>query len=126
MKERERLIELLKQEPSRYSEDIAEHLLDNGVIVPLCSVGDTVYIKNKPVNVSFIHIDNKDVTYCVEFDCVDCYACPFYEDVVSWEGEHDCATNGYLEFTADDIGKTVFLTREDAEKILKEREENDR
>ena len=48
--------------------------------------------------------------------------CPFYEDVVSWEGEHDCATNGYLEFTADDIGKTVFLTREDAEKTLKERE----
>lgn len=35
---KERLIELLKQEPSRYSEDIAEHLLDNGVIVPHSSL----------------------------------------------------------------------------------------
>ena len=34
MNERERLIELLKQEPSRYSDDIADHLLANGVIVP--------------------------------------------------------------------------------------------
>ena len=126
MNEHERLIELLKQEPSRHSEDIADHLLKNGVIVPMCKVGDTVYIKNKPVKVSSIHIDNKDVTYCVEFDCVDCYVCPFYEDVVSWEGEHDCATNGYLEFTADDIGKAVFLTNDEAEKALKEREENDR
>lgn len=124
MVERDRLIELLKQELSIYDEDIADYLLENGVIVPPCKVGDTVYIKNKPVKVSFIHIDNKDVTCCVEFDCVDCYVCPFYEDVVSWEGEHDCATNGFLEFTADDIGKTVFLTREDAEKALKEREEN--
>ena len=94
---------------------------ENGLLVRLpCKVGDTVYIKDKPVEVSFIHIENKDVTYCAEFDCVDCYVCPFYEDIVSWEGEHDCATNGYLEFMADDIGKSVFLTREEAEQALKE------
>ena len=123
MVERDRLIELIKQEPSRHSEDIADHLLKNGVIVPMCKVGDTVYVKGVSVKVSDIRIDN-EITYCVQIDCNECCVCPFYEDVVSWEGEHDCVTNGYLEFTADDIGKTVFLTREDAEKTLKEREEN--
>ena len=35
--------------------------------------------------------------------------CPF------WEGEVDCETNGYIEFTNKDIGKTVFLCNQDAE-----------
>ena len=38
MTERDRLIEILDQEQSRYSEDIADHLLDNGGIVPHSSL----------------------------------------------------------------------------------------
>ena len=34
-----------------------------------------------------------------------------------------CEKSEYSEFTASDIGKTVFLTREEAEKALKEREQ---
>lgn len=91
------------------------------VVLP-CKVGDTVYIKGVPLIISFIHIED-DVHYAIQFDCDDCDGCPFYEDEVSWEGEHDCKRNGYLEFSESDIGKTVFLTREAAE-AEKEREEH--
>ncbi len=51
---RERLIELL--ESTRYwgsgtSEEIADYLLANGVIVPKCKVGDMVYVVDKGLNV---------------------------------------------------------------------------
>jgi hypothetical protein len=90
-----------------------------------CRVGDKVYINGEAVKISFIHID-EDVSYCIQLDCGerDCSVCPFYEDEVSWEGEHDCRTYGYLEFTANDIGKTVFLSREEAERALEESEKN--
>ena len=134
MNERERLIELLmlgeleadKQGVFNCSrsewkaEIMADFLLDNGVTVLPVKVGDIVYIKGEALKISFIHIE-KEIYYCIQFDCEECCVCPFYEDEVSWEGEHDCRTNGYLEFTANDIGKTVFLTREEAEKALKER-----
>ena len=92
------------------------------VIVPPCKVGDTVYIKNRPLIISFLHIDENSISFVVQFDCDDCYTCPFYEDYVSFEGEHDCKTMGYIEFTEEDIGKTVFLTKEEAELKLKEYE----
>lgn len=133
MSERERLIKLLEDAffealSQCKGEDcdkkacvfLADHLLENGVIVPPVKVGDIVYIKGEALEISFIHIE-KEIYYCIQFDCEECCACPFYEDEVSWEGEHDCRTNGYLEFTANDIGKTVFLTREEAEKALAER-----
>lgn len=130
---RDRLIELCNQKISTmkfnnsdhwfdFHERISEvvnHLLANGVIVTPCKVGDTVYIKNRPLIISFLHIEN-EVYYVVQFDCDDCGDCPFYEDEVSFEGEHDCKTNGYIQFTEEDIGKTVFLAKEEAETKLKE------
>lgn len=95
-----------------------KHYKDKSLIVELpCKAGDTVYIKGEAVTIAFIHID-ETITCCVEFDCGerDCSTCHFYEDDVSWEGEHDCKAIGYYEFTADDIGVTVFLTKEEAEK----------
>ena len=129
MTDRERLIELMIEakrtdlETGSFTDYLADYLLEHGVIVLPCKVGDTVYIKGNPVKISFLHIEN-EITYCVQFDCekLDCFSCPFYEDEVSWEGEHDCGTYGYIEFTESDIGKTVFLTREEAEKALKERD----
>ena len=129
MTDRERLIDLMIEakrtdpETGSFTDYLADYLLEHGVIVLPCKVGDTVYIKGEPVKISFLHIDN-EITYCVQFDCekFDCFSCPFYEDEVSREGEHDCRTYGYMEFTESDIGKTVFLTREEAEKALKERE----
>ena len=96
---RERLIELIRQEQSCSSEDIADHLIENGVILPPCKVGDTVYIvsvgKIEPhrigkVNLEYI-VDNgtgwKDIWYFKDYN----------------------------------IGDTIFLTREEAERALKER-----
>ena len=129
MNERERLIELLMQgelEASkqgvfncswskRKAEIIADFLLDNGVIVPPVKVSGTVYINGKPAEVSFIRIEN--ISFCIQVDCFwkDCKDCCFVDSNI-------CNNGGYFEFTASDIGKTVFLTREEAEKALKERD----
>ena len=49
--QRERLVELIQASVNgcarNWAEVIADHLLANGVIVPPCKVGDTVYCVNK-------------------------------------------------------------------------------
>ena len=122
MTDRERLIQLISEiKTYEYgglakvcNEAIADYLLKNGVIVPPVKVGDTVYINGKPAEVSFIHIEH-DMTFCIQIDCFwkDCEDCCFVDS--------NTCNNGYFEFTASDIGKTVFLTRESAEKVLAER-----
>ena len=107
MTQRERLIELLKNEQSNYSEDIADYLLANGIIAFPCKVGDTVYrISRKDsigryiekTTVSRIAIDNVGIwIFC---SCNPVSRCVF--------------------------GKTIFLTGKAAEKALEEREDNDR
>ena len=85
-------------------EYLADKLLQNGVIVPPCKVGDTVY----------------------EFRCTDPFEDPLDLYVV------ESTVSGIAIFTTEDIhnmncfGKTVFLTKEDAERALKERENNEK
>lgn len=45
MDQREKLIEILQLAPRRYmgQEELADYLLDNGVIVPPCKVGDDIW-----------------------------------------------------------------------------------
>ena len=86
------------------AEVVADYLLDNGVIVPPCKVGDTVY--SIVEGISFVLVGE------------------VYEYVVGREHFVFRSTRkGYftLDFTEIDIGKTVFLTREEAEKALAER-----
>ena len=107
---RERLMQLLGEAIEPYLDriypwdtfdDVADHLLDNGVIVPLVTVGQTVYRVGDPIK----KIYEWDVV-CIE--------------VYGYETEYvDDSDN---RFTADDIGKTVFLTREAVEAALKARE----
>lgn len=114
MTERERLIDLLNQDcgyvEEQPAEKLADYLLENGVIVLPCKVGDTVY----------------EVVGKCEFriydDCVfrgghgysRCYD----------EGKVGERCNAYIEeikFTlslVDCIGERIFLTREEAEKAL--------
>ena len=94
---RDRLIELIKQGNGGYDfmslERIADHLLANGVIVPPCKVGDKVYmLVTKRSKVSF-----------PPFTFVKVSRLTFYN----------------LERVLQDFGKTVFLTREEAEAKLK-------
>ena len=77
-----------------------DYLLDNGVIVPPCKVGDKVY-----------QYDNAGRIY--ESEVVWFYYDKDYKRVV-----YDCNTE--LAFSEEAIGKTVFLSREEEENALKE------
>lgn len=139
MTERKRLIELLKKAPyganaitlsDKHKDsilgEIADYLLENGVIVPPVKMGDIVYIDNAPHNVVHITIEEDGISYCAKYDCDEyecCKECPFAKEI-SFGEVIMCEGNEYHEFTASDIGKTVFLTREEAENALKESEEN--
>lgn len=123
MTQREKLIELItkcdkenevldcfesRPKKAQAAEIIADHLLHNGVIVPPCKVGDTVY------------------TYGARR--VKKWKITFYG--INLRGEHKMIVvdDGYknmLEFWNYDIGKNLFLTREEAEKALKESGTND-
>lgn len=132
-KQRKRLIELLSQpifpkigvDPA---EVVADYLLDNGLIVPPCKVGDTVYILD-------VLADN-----CKCADCDYYYAggmgdLPECEKTRHGYRYHKCveiieqrATMQSILcwLSCDDFGKTVFLTREEAEKSLSERSNHER
>lgn len=100
---RERLIELLRQSGiTWYPSKVADYLLENGIIVPPCKVGDTVYCIIKGFSgvmrgrvCSFILTDKKTTIHC--------------------------AIDGYFgqDFPYCEFGKTVFLIKEEAEKALK-------
>lgn len=106
MTERERLIELLNKAPKslRY-EDLPDYLLENGVIVPPCKVGDTVYILAGHNG----HKYEKDI--CEGFYISD-------NGVTQVRTRNKKGNHG----TYGIMGETVFLTKEEAEKALKEDE----
>lgn len=95
---RDRLIELISDKENKlYSTNeyriacLADHLIENGVILPPCKVGDTVY----QTDTERVYASNvKAIVYDTD----------------------------NIAFDERAIGKTVFLTREDAEKALRERE----
>ena len=100
---REKLIEIIKKslfENINYScnlaENIADDLIADGVIVPPCKVGDTVY---RIYTRSWI---GEDVVR---------------EVVVSENGVFYVDDKGRMT-SCDKFGKTVFLSREEAEKAL--------
>lgn len=117
-----RLIELLENNPTLDGMDgtsadfveCADYLMRNGVIAPSVFVGQMVYhyspdlhgvfpyfVEN--LNIGFLDKGRNYWTY--EANC------------------HDEETDELLDeidFDLDDIGKTVFITREEAEQALKE------
>lgn len=96
---RDRLIELLKKEiyPKEGvdgAEVVADYLLDNGVILPFCKIGDTIYqtdgirIYKSTINEIFF-ISTKLIYRTENFD-----------------------------FDETAIGNSIFLTKEEAEQAL--------
>jgi len=88
-------------------ESFAEYLLDNGVIVPPCKVGDTVFDiggfpKIMEAEVETMTTDGQEMSSVVVNKSK-----PFHRWVVNWK----------------DAGTYVFFTREAAEQALKERGE---
>ena len=108
MTDRDRLVELLKDTLHEWECDvsiktvteIAEHLISNGVIVLPCKVGDRVY---RP----------SDCLGVVQFVII---SFNIYESEMFFTDDSENII--YLS----EIGKTVFLTREEAERALRERE----
>lgn len=134
---RERLIELLQKADKRCDDtkrcedcigfgkgrecvnyNIADYLLANGVIVPPCKVGQTVYVltTDSPTGIEETKISqvivrckgNCKMQYSILAPCI-------YDD---WG-------KAKWSFCDNDFGKTVFLTREEAKKALAERSENE-
>ena len=119
MTERERLIELLQNVPAdsegnRGVGRIADYLLENGVIVPPCCIGDTVYEirENGRSPISGRRFD-RCITTVQMLDCAVIRKSTLYAK------EKRYAKNDSVR-----LGKTVFLTREEAEKALEESEDN--
>ena len=94
---------------------IADHLLANGVIVPPCKAGDTVYWLNFYNHLMLYrdkYYEAEVVRIVVTRFGVSC--------VIRVRGEHATYEIPDVEF-----GKNVFLTREEAERALKGETTND-
>ena len=111
MTDRERLIDLIIEAERTDSLKgnsivyLADYLLEHGVIVLPCKVGDIVYVSYKDSQTieekrvkSISHVIN-EFENSMEFNCKHNYA-----------------------FLDTDINREVFFTREEAEKVLKERD----
>ena len=113
--ERKRLVKLLDE--FYYSiegitqeeiEGIADHLLENDAIVPPCKVGQTVYVIADDL---FWEAEIKGWSYFVA-------ECGVLQNTLYYEYK-DEGIRGYFE--VDEIGKTVFLSKAEAEYALKNR-----
>lgn len=124
MTERERLIELLNEAKfgvnkhtladhlmSFAVEGIADHLLANGVIVPPCKVGDITYIFDYEVN---NHLESKLRGIA-----------PSIVEAIVIEDEGVWVENEHAKYHITAFGDIIFLTKEDAEKALAERQRHD-
>lgn len=99
-------------------EDTCGNFSDRSIWVKLpCKVGDMLYkITYSPCHLGETHPDS--------YGCSGCYDKCDIKLTVTEVTAH--STRHILDNIMPYIGKTVFLTREDAERVLKERESNER
>ena len=89
-----------------WADSIADHLLENGVIVPPCNVGDTLYYPSFGTNrvllykVISIKLNSKSLYVVCE----------------------NHFSKSQMTHRAEQIGKTIFLTQREAERTLVEDE----
>ena len=105
---REKLIEMLGD--YLYAEQIADHLLANGVIVLPCKVGDTVYVIND-WEVEKTSVASMDIRFKKNWRDILLLA-NVADHGIKFKDEYG---NKWKSFV---FGKTVFLTREEAEAKL--------
>lgn len=99
-------------------EQISEHLFENGVIALPCKFGQTVFIICNTVE--RIKLEIETCIYETKIDHISIGAKGAEFHIL-----YRCITHPDCDwFIEKDIGKTVFLTREEAEKSLAERSEN--
>ena len=125
---RDRLIELIEKADETvigFSIDgdigvLADYLLDEGVIVPPVKVGQTVYVPWRYafqrgvaiVTVQEIKLYDTNTSHFMFF--------------IDMESDNECFNQSFGGWkTEKSIGKTIFITREEAEKALAERNKNE-
>lgn len=121
MVQRNKLVDLIIESVSgcarHWAEVIADHLIENGVAIMPLKIGDIVY---------FPIYDYHDCGEITEIHCISdgkggveiLFEWASYDvgvDVTELWDEGD--------FSIDEIGKTVFLTREEAQKALQKMQE---
>ena len=119
MRDRDRLIELLQEYTDNNNgggsnHGRADYLLANGVIVQPCKMGDKVYVISR--------------YYAGDWEIYECNI----ESITVYEKNTfiSCVANdvrfGRINFglNISDLNKTFFLTKEEAEKALAERKDN--
>ena len=114
MTDRERLIDFMidakrtEPETGSFTEYLADYLLEHGVTVPPCKFLSKCYVLPT--------IDN-NLTDITEMKCLG-----FILSQDSYNANLVTEKNKIYQPCFGAFGKTVFLTREEAEKALKERE----
>ena len=109
MTERERLIEIMNKcdamsiPTDGFIEGFADYLLENGINVPPCKIGDTIYLLKTLC-------DGKN-TVVIEADIVSSFVITKKQILAMISDYHSISNDGF--------GKIAFLTREEAEKALK-------
>lgn len=105
--------------------ELAEADKDGRLVVLPCKVGDTVWAASGKIikcEIDEIYLcDSGEIEFLVSFNCdgADCKRCPFNNWTQDCSGECYCDCEyGNGSFKDSDIGKTIFLTREAAEKAL--------
>ena len=84
-----------------FVENIVNNLIEGGAIVPPCKVGDKIYWYN--MGGEIVEAEARKIMYAAKHP------------------------HGFVyDIGFEDFGKTVFLTREEAEAALKEKESNGR
>ena len=111
MTEREQLIKLLDGHSLDQRADVefvADLLLTNGVILAPCKVGDTIFVVEKD------YCDKRDADKCDDYcDGWDAYC-------VNNLAEYVVAETQYSNSMIDRVGKSVFLTKNEADARCKE------
>ena len=111
--------------------ELAEADKDGRCVVLPCKVGEHIFVtgtlKIVECKVDAIYKDERNPVVCVTFDCdSDCYGCPFYDPLPDPEGDFRCKGELHeAEISFDVFGKTVFMTREEAERAMEGRKEAD-
>lgn len=106
---RDRLVELIQNSVNgcakHWAEVIADHLLANGVIVPPCKVGDTLYVISQMKDKRFLPFIRE---YEVTSILIKRKSIVIYHEM-----------DGYIKiFKQTDFGRTVFLSKVEAERVV--------
>lgn len=105
--------------------ELAEADRDGRLVMPPCKVGDTVWAASGKIikcEIDEMYLcDSGGIEFLVSFDCdgADCKRCPFNNWTQDCSGECYCDCEyGNGSFKDSDIGKTIFLTSEEAKAAL--------